>query len=497
MQVDVASLSREAAPAPFDRSIEVHPTARDSFRSMGLMSPTAFLNLSGEIVSGHPDRHVMRVELPDGRVCFLKKEHRIRWQDRFKNWRAGFGWSSKSVREGRTLKEMASRKITAPTWLAFGECDDRAFLLVEAIPHVDDLRRLAHSQKIDHELATHLGQFCAELHDAGVDHPDLYAKHLLIDLETYDISLLDWQRATLGRHVGWRHRIDALAALAATTPECVSSRLCGRFLWAYRRVALAHSASCPSFARLTRAISGKAQRLECRRGIREQRQPPLATEAQRLVWLDGEAICALPEVADDLRSASARAALYELSCDGLEWPLSTGRTAKLQVGSYRGWLHGRSWRAPEVRLARLLFHIERFHLEAPKLLAYGHRRNRKRIEAFVLFEHHLDAPMGLGASLREANPFRSERLLENLENVMNRLHESGCAARTIDTFVVVERNDGPSIRISEPRRLDFRRQLTARQKIADWRRVIRSMQSYCDSDAIERFAQMRETQTHR
>lgn len=497
MQVDIPLLNRPANLQPFDSRIEVQPTARDSFQAMGLISPSAFLNLSGEIVSGHPDRHVMRVELPDGRVCFLKKQHRVRWQERLKNWRAGFGWSSKSVREGRILKEITRRNIATPNWLAFGECDNRAFLLVEAISHVDDLRRLAHTQKIDHELAKHLGQFCAELHNAGADHPDLCAKHLLIDRNTHDITLLDWQRASIGRPVSWQQRINALAALAATTPECVSSRLCGRFLWAYRRIARAHSAFCPSFAHLTRAISGKAQRLERRRGIREQRQPPLTAKAQRLVWLDGEALCALPEVADDLRSPSARTALYDESRNGSEWCLSTRPKAKLQVRSYPSWFHGRSWRAPEVRLARLLFHLERFHLEAPKLLAYGQRRNRNRIEAFILFEHHLNASTGLGASLREASSFRSERLQENLVNVMNRLHEAGCAARTIDTFVVVERDNGPLIRIFDPRRLDFRRQLTARQKIADWRRVIRSMQPYCDIDAIKRFAQMQETRTHR
>ena len=43
------------------------------------LQPRDYLDLPGEIVSGHPDRHVARVEV-DGRVCYLKRQHRVGWR---------------------------------------------------------------------------------------------------------------------------------------------------------------------------------------------------------------------------------------------------------------------------------------------------------------------------------------------------------------------------------------------------------------------------------
>src|SRR5882724_7686260 len=99
MQAEAPSLSRPLLDQPiaaFDPRLVVHSAMAESFREFGLTTPEAFLAIPGEIVSGHPDRHVMRVELSDGRTAYLKREHRIRWKDRFRNWRANFGWSSKS-----------------------------------------------------------------------------------------------------------------------------------------------------------------------------------------------------------------------------------------------------------------------------------------------------------------------------------------------------------------------------------------------------------------
>jgi tRNA A-37 threonylcarbamoyl transferase component Bud32 len=471
-------------------------TARPDLQALGLTSADAFLDLQGEIVSGHPDRHVMRVELPDGRVCFLKKEHRVRWKDRFENWRAGLGWCSKSVREGRMLSEMEVRRIGTPSCLAFGEDGrGRAFVLIAAVPDAVDLRRFVHLQADGEELAIALGRFCAELHAARIDHPDLYAKHFLIEPTTFELTLLDWQRAIAGRAVSWSRRIHALAALAATLPSAVSAALRTHMLWAYlRRIdALEKCGSIPSFASLAKAIGKRVRHLEGRRGIREQRQPPLDSHAQRLVWVDGEALCALPEIADELRPRAARLKLFDLARDQSEWTLAYGRQAWLHVGGHRGWLRRHSWRAPEVRLARLLFHLERYRLAAPKLLAYGQRRREGAIESFVLHEKQAANTQPLSAAIFEANPFRCDWLLECLAGMLNRLHESGCAARTIECFGM----DGDTIVIPDPRRLLFRRRLSSRQKAADRTHVIRSMETYCGREDLARFAKLLEGDSKR
>lgn len=460
--------------------------------ALGLNTPDAFLELPGEIVSGHPDRHVMRVELPDGHICFLKKEHRVRWKDRFENWRAGFGWCSKSVREGRMLSELEVHRIGTPASLAFGEDGrGRAFVLVAAVPDAIDLRRFIHSQEAGEELAIALGRYCALLHASRIDHPDLYAKHFLISPDTFELTLLDWQRATIGRAVSWPRRIHALAALLATLPREVSARLRTHFLWGYlRRIdTLEQPGSMLSFASLAKAIEKRERHLEGRRGIREQRQPPLNADAQRLVWLNGEGLCALPEVANDLRPASARAALYDLSLDRSEWALADGRDAVLRIGAHRGWLRGRSWRAPEVRFARLLFHLERFRITAPKLFAYGQQRNGRSIESFVLHEKPPANTQSMLEALLEANPFRCDWMLERLVDLLNRLHDSGCEAGTIDCFAV----DDDTILVPDPQRLRFRRQLSTSQKKRDRTRVIESMKGNCRDEDLKRFVELLES----
>ena len=81
---------------PGDGWVVAHP------KEEGLPPPSVLVDLPGEIVSGHPDRHVREVTFR-GRVCYLKREHRIPWRERWKNLLAGFGWASKSTREAAVL----------------------------------------------------------------------------------------------------------------------------------------------------------------------------------------------------------------------------------------------------------------------------------------------------------------------------------------------------------------------------------------------------------
>src|SRR5438034_11100306 len=76
----------------------VHPDWRERLAALGFHSADDFLNHPGEIISGHPDRHVMRSHLGADPVI-LKREHRVPWRDRLASWRAGFGFASVSCRE--------------------------------------------------------------------------------------------------------------------------------------------------------------------------------------------------------------------------------------------------------------------------------------------------------------------------------------------------------------------------------------------------------------
>ena len=84
---------------------------RRRFARWGLTGPDDFLNLPGEIVSGHADRHVVRVVLGRDRskvVAYLKREHRVRLRDRCAAWLASPSTHS-------AFSEQSARELSDPT----------------------------------------------------------------------------------------------------------------------------------------------------------------------------------------------------------------------------------------------------------------------------------------------------------------------------------------------------------------------------------------------
>ena len=476
-----------------DPRVEVQPSMKESFRALGLTTPEAFLDIPGEIVSGHPDRHVMRVVLANGQAAYLKREHCIRLKDRYRNWRANFGWVSKSLREGRLLQHLERAGLPGPKWLAFGEDRlGRAFLLIEEIAGASDLRR--YSPPNPDELAVRLGRLCAEFHEAGFDHPDLFAKHLLIDPATDALTLIDWPRALIRFDIPWKNRIRALAALHATfSDDRVSGRQRFRFLWAYLRVVAAslrdarsgRGATGLQFGQLARSIDAESKNLLCWRGIREQRHPPLAGNAQRLVWLDGEALCAIPDIADQL-TPEVRSGFYDPRNNNSLLSLRDGTQARLEVGIHgsqlkRCWsrIRRRDWRSPEMLKARLLFHLERHRIPAPKLLAYGQRHHWRTTASFLLHEAIPDNALAFAAAMREADEDTRHLFLKQLANVVARLHDAGCEVRALDSFTVTEESGLLTIVVSVPGCLRLHRHLSERQRKTDCERLLVPMMSYC------------------
>src|SRR5262249_13537604 len=134
------------------------------------------------------------------------------------------------------------------------------------------------------QLASALGQMLARLHARGVTHGDLYARHVLVDVDGR-IVLIDWQRS--GRATAGQRRRD-LAAVHATLDESLVSRrerlVCVR-TYLGRQRATSYQLS---------AISRQAHRLLSRRHVREKRQSTPAEQAW--LCLDGEALCVTPRM---------------------------------------------------------------------------------------------------------------------------------------------------------------------------------------------------------
>lgn len=406
------SVLRWLRPAGRADACWIRPDCRDWLESLGLRTAHDFLALAGVVVSGHVGRNVSRVDLA-GTTAYLKREHRIRIRDRFRSWCDGFGWLSLSAREAAILRRLERHGVPGARPLAVGECRGAGFLLVEAAAGSTDLRALA---PITPMLADRLGRIIARLHAAGVDQPDLFAKHVVVCRRTLTITILDWQRAAVRRRLNWRRRARGLAALRATFPA--GSETAWRVLTAAYLDEETGGVGPRGFLDGVEAVAAKLGR---RRGIAAQRLRTSVVVRQELVRIGGERVCAVPEVAAALQTDTAIAAVYDPAADGRSLSLPGGRRGVLRVRRYclpfpRWWagLRGRSWRSPELRAARLLFHLERHGIPAPKLLAYGQTvPGAAPARAFLLSDRPVTRPIGPD----DAVPAR--RLLD-------RLHDAGC-----------------------------------------------------------------------
>jgi len=376
-----------------------------------LVCAERLIALPGLIVTGHPGRHVARVAIGDT-TAYLKREHRVLWRDRLRSAVAGFGFSSLAVREARTLEALHRAGVACSDWMAAGEDDHgRAFLLLLALPGAVDLRQFLRDRQdaAPHEryrFARRLGAALAAIHQAGFDHPDLYAKHILVAPDTQQCYFLDWQRSRRRSFVGWDQRARDLAALDATLADELATRrerlaCLGGYLEAValseRRGSSPPSGPPGQARRLAKAVRVHASYLLHHRHIRKERASPPPVAGQGVLWLDGEALCVTQEFWHELGG---------MVPDWLPLPdagRGTSRTVVSLPDGRRGllvrrwcdsplaWLWNafrrRPLLAPELRVAGDFFRRQKHGQSAPRVLAFGQRRPRPwRVESFLLTE---------------------------------------------------------------------------------------------------------------
>jgi tRNA A-37 threonylcarbamoyl transferase component Bud32 len=430
-------------------SLEINPRYRAFLERHGLVAAEQYLALPGPIFCGHPDRNVARTLIgtgPDALSAFLKREHAVLWRTRLANAWAGFGFVSRSIREARLLQALHRAGVTAPEWLAAGEDDHgRAFLLVRDLENMRELRPYLRSADSSERrrLARVLGAALAHLHEAGFRQPDLYAKHLLVAADGSRVAIVDWQRGQRCDFVDWPQRYRDLAALHASLADDLAAprdRLA--CLRAYLRVAAPCRLPRRFRANAIRTIRHGAERLARHRHVRELRQTPGDTELPSVICLDGEALCVTPqaqavwgEVAPAWLTTSGRSIERGRRVDravvqvpGASEATLVRRRTDWPLSWVCSWLWGNKPTAQEIRQAGLIFRLQRYRIETPRLLAFGQRHHPPwRTESFLLTE----SPTG-GVNLADwltadGVGLRQRRhLLQEAGQMLRCLHEVGC-----------------------------------------------------------------------
>ncbi len=444
--------------------VEINPAYREWLEGHGLARADRLLALPGVIICGHPRRQVMQVTLPalpaarkaaagEAITCYLKREHRVSWRQRLANALAGFGFVSASRREAGLLQQLRFAGVGCPDWIATGEDDNgQAFLLLRGIGDGIDLasflrRRPGASWPWRREFARLLGESLAHLHETGFAHHDLYAKHVLVDPHDGTVYFLDWQRSRRQPVLDWSRRWEDLAALHATLPDELASRrdrlACLR---SYLRATWPGRTPRDVRQEAVRQIDRHAQRLLLRRKVREQRQTAMPIGSQRLIWLDGEAMCVTPEfhtalggevpawltvlLTGDSQHGVARA---EVNVPGARRAVLVRRRGLDPVGWLASSLLGRPFVTPELRQLGLLFRLQRHGVVTPRLLAFGQRRDRWTFRSFLLTDRVEGIELGEWVR-RDASgpsdPARRRHLIRKTAELLQRIHAAGCRLGT-------------------------------------------------------------------
>ena len=202
----------------------------------------------GELINSHGWREVLQMDLTgDGgvRTVFLKKFGPMQLKDALKDLLRFRRVRTNALGEFDMLCVFGRAGITVPETIACGERhvlgrDRGAFLMVERLargrPLGEVLAGLKHPSR-RRRLIGSLARFVRRMHDAGLSHTALYAKHLFVEEEpdgVWSVAVIDLQQAVCRRAVSRRRRSRDLATLMVSVhPDVTTPRERWRFLLEY------------------------------------------------------------------------------------------------------------------------------------------------------------------------------------------------------------------------------------------------------------------------
>lgn len=212
------------------------------FARAGLKSFRDFMNTDqGEVLAERTGRVRMRLQLEGAggsEVFYLKRHDRPKWLKRLSRTLGLISGDSTGRRELSNIFGLKALGLTRLTVAAAGETGptDGSFIMTEELDRHKPLNAFlkeflsrtdqAGFLKKKRELIRAVGSCVRRLHEAGMDHRDLYLCHLFVrpDDPAESLSLIDLQRISRHRRVRWWGRIKDLAALNYSAGQVGVSR---------------------------------------------------------------------------------------------------------------------------------------------------------------------------------------------------------------------------------------------------------------------------------
>ena len=205
-------------------------------------------SLEGEVFRAMPDRTTLRFEHA-GKGYFLKYHRGVGWSEILKNLLFFRLPILGAENEKAAIKLLAARGVETMKAAGFGAmgCNPasrRSFLITEEIADAPSLEEVTAnwgdsppSDRVKVRLIRVVASMVKEMHEAGVNHRDLYLCHFLMRGGNLDIprpALIDLHRAQIRSSVPVRWRRKDLAALYSSAAHIsLSERDMLRFLRVY------------------------------------------------------------------------------------------------------------------------------------------------------------------------------------------------------------------------------------------------------------------------
>lgn len=184
--------------------------------------------LQGKIFRQVARRRTLRVKIA-GEVFFLKRHHGVGWMEIAKNLLALRLPVLGAGNEFRAAQALLIAGVAVPEPVAYAERGDspaarESFLLSRAIEPSISLEDLARRWRADPppavdrwRISRAVADITRTMHEAGINHRDLYICHFLLDPASYPtapkLTLIDLHRAQLRMEVPRRWLVKDLGAL--------------------------------------------------------------------------------------------------------------------------------------------------------------------------------------------------------------------------------------------------------------------------------------------